>query len=193
MNIRNYTYLFFTTLFIGAVTAILTQLVLQPTLDIKVISLYLLIGLMFSVLSQMGFFAYMMLNYIAKGMISKRGMWEIIQWILIVVTFLDVIILRYIFFEENNAGILAYSILPILMLIAALFIAWLKSKATNFHAFTPTVFFIFVVTLIEAVPSLRENNEYSTIVMVVPLLCCNIWQIMKLHKLVGKKQNNTQQ
>ncbi|NBI30388.1 KinB signaling pathway activation protein [Chengkuizengella sp. YPA3-1-1] len=193
MNLKNYTYLFFTTLLVGAVSALLTGLVLDPTLDIKVISLIFLSGLMFSVLSQMGFFAYMMLNYIAKGMITKKGMWEIIQWILIVITFLDVIILRYSFFEENNAGILAYSILPVLLLIASLFIAWVKSKATNFHAFTPTVFFIFVVTMIEAVPSLRDNNEYSTIVMVVPLLCCNIWQIMKLHKLVGKKQNNTQQ
>ncbi|MDP5276919.1 KinB-signaling pathway activation protein [Chengkuizengella axinellae] len=192
MNIKNYTYLFFTTLFVGAVTAFLTQMILTPTQDIKVIALFLLIGLMFSVLSQMGFFAYMMLNYIAKGMITKKGMWEIVQWILIVITFLDVIILRYSFFEENNAGILGYSILPIFMLIAALFIAWVKSKATNFHAFTPTVFFIFVVTIIEAVPSIRENNVNSTIVMIVPLLSCNFWQIMKLHKLVGNKQNNTQ-
>ncbi|NDI37028.1 KinB-signaling pathway activation protein [Chengkuizengella sediminis] len=192
MNLKKYTYLFFTTLFIGAVTSLLTGLILDPTLDIKVIFLIFLSGLMFSVLSQMGFFAYMMLNYIAKGMITKKGMWEIIQWILIVITFLDVIILRYSFFEENNAGILGYSILPVLMLVAALFIAWLKSKATNFHAFTPTVFFIFVVTIIEAVPSLRENNVHSTFIMVVPLLCCNIWQIMKLHKLVGKKQNNIQ-
>lgn len=48
---------------------------------------------MISVYSQMGFFAYLILNYMGKGVFPKRG-WQIVQIVLTVLALLDVMFLR---------------------------------------------------------------------------------------------------
>lgn len=193
MNLRKWFYLFWTTLFVGAAASLITGLYLQAVdTQLQVFDLPLLIfnigiGLMFSVLSQMGFFAYLTLNYIAKGILSKRYIWSTLQWILIIIVFFDLIYLRYTNFEENNQGILGYSILPVVLFTISVLAAVWKSKLTNITAFTPTLFFLFVVTTLEMVPALRENSADTTILMAIPLFCCNAWQILKLHSILKQE------
>lgn len=192
MNLKKWIYLFGTTLLIGAIASLLTGLFIQLTDDnLKVWDLPLIIfnfgmGLMFSVLSQMGFFAYLTVNYIAKGIISRKLLWSVTQWIIIVIVFFDLIYLRFTNFEENNQGVLGYSILPIALLCISAFFAVIKSQLTNNTAFTPTVFFLFAVTTLEIVPALRENAADTTMIMLIPIFCCNVWQILKLHSLTQK-------
>ena len=67
--------------------------------------LYLLIlfgsGVMISVYSQMGFFAYLILNYMGKGVFPKRG-WQIVQIVLTVLALLDVMFLRLFVGETES-------------------------------------------------------------------------------------------
>lgn len=78
------------------------------------------------------------------------------------------------------------------LLIVALVVAALKTKQTNQHAFIPAVFFMVVVTAIEWVPVLRVNEESWLYLMLIPLLVCNTYQPLILHKLNedSQKQRN---
>lgn len=149
------------------------------------------IGLIYSVFAQMGFFAYLTVNYIAKSVFKRRIIWATVQWILIAIVFFDVIYLRYVYFDYSGdrlQALFSYSILPVIVFVIAIVTAVLKSKMTNATAFTPTMFFIFAVTLLEVVPALRHNVASTTILAVVPVLCCNIWQILKLHTILQSER-----
>lgn len=190
MSLRNWIRLFWTTLLVGGITSLLVGIGIQAADEnLKVFDIYLLIwnfgaGMMYSVLSQMGFFAYLTINYFAQGSFRNRlTLWTAIQWIIIIIVFVDLITLRT-FFLDNDKGWAVYSVLPITVLAVSLAVAVLKSKMTNFKAFTPTLFFVFVATILESVPALREDNVFSLVSMVIPLFVCNAWQVLILHKLV---------
>lgn len=183
---------------VGGFSSLATGLYFQMTdqalkiFDPTLILFNFFIGFMFSALSQMGFFAYLIVNYMAKGMIRRKPIWTTLQWILIIVVFVDLIVLRVVFFDTNNQGVAAYSVLPIVLLIVSVLVSIWKSKLTNVSAFTPTLFFLYVVTSLELVPALRLNQFESTMIMVVPLFLCNTWQILKLHTLVKPDEEMSQ-
>lgn len=187
VKFRNWVYLFFTTLGIGAVAALVIGIYFWLTdpeyvMDGSVLIVTAGAGMMFSVLSQMGFFAYMLLNFFARSMFRRRQIWATLQWFIVIVVFVDLVYLRVLTFEPDRVYV--FSVLPIVLLVVSLFTAWWKVRLTQSTAFTPTVFFMFVATSLEVVPALRENNMESTLFMVVPLLCCNAWQILNLQRLV---------
>lgn len=200
MTLKKWGYLFRTTLLIGAIASLVTGFFLlaidteiwakegPKAMDVLFFIVFNAgIGFLYSVFAQMGFFAYLTLNYIARSIIKRRLIWQTTQWILIVIVFFDVIYLRHVHFD---AGILAYSVLPIVIFIIAILVALWKSKLTNTTAFTPTVFFIFAITILEVVPALKQNLATTTMLAIIPVLCCNVWQIMKLHTIVGTEKES---
>lgn len=200
MTLKKWGYLFRSTLLIGAIASLATGFFLlmfdteiwtkegPRTMDIIFFIVFNAgIGFLYSVFAQMGFFAYLTLNYIARSIIKRKLIWQTTQWILIVIVFFDVIYLRHINFD---AGILAYSVLPIVIFIIAILVALLKSKQTNPTAFTPTVFFIFAITILEVVPALKQNLATTTLLAIIPVLCCNVWQIMKLHTILETEKES---
>lgn len=156
--------------------------------DLSLIFFNIYTGVLYSVLCQLGFFAYMTLNYIALDIFRRKTIWIYVQWICIVLAFGYLVGIRTLFFTENNRGVLAYSVLPAVLFAASWVVAWYKTKLTNRTAFTPTLFFMFVVTSIEAVPALRQNDPLATLGMAIPLFACNAWLILNLHKYV-KREN----
>lgn len=192
MTLRKWFYLFWTTLLIGAVTAVIAGLVLQLTdqqvelggkqIGFSMITM-ILGGATISVLSQMGFFAYLIVRYIVGGIIRKWA-WDIVQVIIIVIVLFDLIYLRYVSSgQQMSWGI--YMILPLSLIIVSIGVAWWKVKMTNRSAVIPTLFFMIAVTAIEAIPSLRLDNAASTIFMMVPLYLCNAWQILILSRVLN--------
>ncbi|SDJ98875.1 KinB signaling pathway activation protein [Aneurinibacillus migulanus] len=195
VTLRKWSFLFYTTLLIGAVGAIISgSLIGQEQLDggfanfgMALIG-SLLAGLMFSVVSQMGFFAYLTLNYLALSVFRRKSLWTGIQVILIAFVFVDFVVLRHDIFAKHEP-MLTYIWLPLGLLAYATVVAYFKVRATNASAWIPTIFFIFVVTILEWIPALRENNPKSMIMMIVPLLLCNTWQIMQLHRILQKNES----
>lgn len=192
MNLRKYGWLFGTTLLVGAIGGIVSGFVLgrEQLFGGSVGNFFMallmnaLIGLTISVVAQMGFFAYMMINYLALSFLKSGSLWKSIQVFLILFAFFDMVYLRY---TANLRGPSVWSYLaePIALLIVAIITAYAKVKLTNKSAWIPTVFFLFVVTAIEWIPGLRQNAG-SAIFMGVPLLFCNIWQVLHLQRLVNK-------
>ncbi|TDF91487.1 KinB-signaling pathway activation protein [Paenibacillus piri] len=195
MTLRKWFYLFWTTMLIGAGAALIIGLILQANdqqfglMGGKEISFnaatMLLGGAMISVLSQMGFFAYLIIRYIAMGIVKSKWVWDILQVILVLITMFDLIYLRHL---GTDYSWLSYSALPLAMLAVALGTALWKVKLTNRNGFIPTLFFMTTVTAIEAVPALRINSAASTLFMMVPLLASNAWQILILSKVLGSKK-----
>lgn len=192
MKLRNYGWLLGTTLLIGGVGGVLAGfLVAGEHLGGSVGNFVagtlvnLLVGLTIAVLAEMGFFAYMTLNYLMVSFLKNYTLWKGIQVVLILFTAFDMVYLSYAAFGEGGA-IWPYLLPPLLLLAVSLVAAYAKVRLTNSNAWIPTVFFLFVVTAIEWVPGLRQNNPSSALFMIVPLLFCNIWQVMHLHRLTNK-------
>lgn len=148
------------------------------------------VGLIFSVISQMGFFAYLTLHRFGLGFF--RSLWNPVQVVLIFFVLFDLVYFRFITFGKNES-VLSYLLVAIILFLAGLIVAYVKSKATNKQAFIPTLFFMTVVTIIEWIPVLRVNDEAWLYFMLIPLLLCNAYQVLILHKINQKSAEELKQ
>lgn len=142
-----------------------------------------LVGTMIGAFSQMGFFAYLTLNYIALSILRKKYLWNALQAYTSLFALLGLGYMLY----ENRASFnnWLFWALPIVLGAIALVVANIKVRQTNGTAFVPTLFLMVVVTFIEAWPALgAENNTSAVIFMFSPLIACNAYQILMLHRLV---------
>lgn len=192
MTIRKWFYLFWTTLLIGSAAAVITGLMLQLSdqqlsiggkeIGFSFITM-LLGGATISVLSQMGFFAYLIVRFIMMGIIRNKVTWDLLQLLVIAYSLFDLIYLRYSG-SQGATGWLSFAVLPCILVVFSLIASWWKVKLTHRSAWIPTMFFLVSVTAMEAVPALRLNNAASTIFMMAPLYLCNVWQILILTKVL---------
>lgn len=196
MTSRNWVHLFLTTLVVGAVSTAVVGFIVRWSefqhllsdfniLELLSILVWLMgVGLIFSILSQMGFFAYLTIHRFGLGIF--KSLWNAVQVLLIAFVLFDLVYLRYNAFAEKGESILPYIGLAAIVLAAGLIVALLKVKQTNKEAFIPAMFFMIVVTVIEWVPVLRVNEHSWVYLMLFPLLICNAYQLMVLHKLNQK-------
>lgn len=194
VNLRKLIFLFYTTLGIGGITTVIITPLLgdQPLFaqgfaNALMGSLYnLLLGFLFSILSQVGFFAYLMLHRFGLGFFRKPALWNGVQLILIGIVFFDVGDLRYRRFAESGDAYLSFFIMPTLFLLCALIVAGWKAWETKASAFVPAVFFMFVVTVLELIYALTTNNMEWLRIMYSVIFLCNTWQLMQLHRLTDE-------
>ncbi|TMV44055.1 KinB signaling pathway activation protein [Paenibacillus mesophilus] len=200
MTLKKWNYLFWTTLLIGTIAGMITSVIIKlavPDFDFLGISvgwyewIFMLFGAsMIAVLSEMGFFAYLTVRFVAMSLFrGKLLYWDILQVIIIIVALFDIVYLRYTGAADNGNGWVQYIVLPIVILLVSIAVAHRKVKETNRKARIPTLFFMCVVTIMEAIPAFNLNEASYTIIMVVPLLACNAWQIMLLHRLLPANNN----
>jgi len=191
VTLRKWFYLFWTTLLIGSFSALLTGIILQANdqqfsflggseIGYNILTM-LLGGATISVLSQMGFFAYLIVRFIAMGFVKSKWIWDTVQLLLVGVAIVDLFVFRH----DPGDNWLIYSILPSIMLVVGLLVAAWKVKLTNRNGFIPTLFFMTAVTAVEAIPAIRLNTAASTIFMMVPLIASNAWQILILSKVLN--------
>ncbi|MDQ1143226.1 KinB signaling pathway activation protein [Bacillus sp. SORGH_AS 510] len=192
---RNWVRLFMTTLLIGGITTAIVGFIVrwnefQPyfvefrIIDILSTLVWLIVmGFLFSVISQMGFFAYLTVHRFGLGIFKSASLWNAVQMVLILFALFDLVYLRYENFAEKGESILSYLGLAILLLVISLIVAWYKTKQTNREAFIPALFFMIVVTLVEWVPVLRVNERSWLYLMMFALIACNAYQLLILHKL----------
>ncbi|WP_410515266.1 KinB-signaling pathway activation protein [Paenibacillus sp. BR2-3] len=191
MSIRKWFYLFWTTLLIGAGGAVLAGLALQVAngrIEFKSVAdffIYPLIlfgyGLLVSVYSQLGFFAYLILNYMGIGVFPKK-VWQYIQLVLAVLSLLELIFLRT--FVGGDRNTLSDLTLAVAILLTAMIVSYFKVRNTNASAWIPTFFFMTAVTIVEIIGVLRIGIDSATLFIVVPLIACNAFQILMLHRIL---------
>lgn len=192
---RNWVKLFINTCLIGGLTTAIVGLIVrwnefQPIFaDIKIVEILsvliwlIVMGFLFSVISQMGFFAYLTVHRFGLGIFKSVSLWNGVQAVLIIFVLFDLVYLRYQSFAKSGDSILPYIGVAAFLLAVSLLVAWIKAKETNKEAFIPALFFMIVVTVIEWVPVLRVNEHSWFYLMLFALLVCNAYQILILHKL----------
>jgi KinB signaling pathway activation protein len=192
---RNWVKLFLTTLAIGGLTSAIVGFIVrwsefQPYftelkfLDILSTTIWLIVmGFLFSVISQMGFFAYLTVHRFGLGIFKSSWLWNGVQLILTLFVLFDFVYLRYVSFAKKGDSLFPYIGLAVLILVISLLVAFLKMKQTNKSAFIPALFFMIVATIIEWVPVLRVNERSWLYLMMFALLACNAYQLLILHKL----------
>ncbi|GAV15775.1 KinB signaling pathway activation protein [Paenibacillus sp. NAIST15-1] len=193
---KKWSYLFWTTTCIGGAISLVIGLALQVfqgemgnfrgPVDILLNVLQLILsGCMISVYSQMGFFAYLTLNYIAIGLFKKG--WPYVQVLLTVIALLDLMFLRMLLGnkpEGVRGGGYEDIVLGLVVLVLAVAVTYWKVKATNATALIPTLFFMIAITTVETLSALNIGNM-ATWFVYIPLAICNAYQILMLHRLVG--------
>jgi KinB signaling pathway activation protein len=199
LTLRKWNYLFLTTLLIGTVAGMIGGAIVKLFIPEFVFLgidvggyewIFMLLGMStVAVLSHMGFFAYLIVRYVALSIFrGKIIYWNIIQVICILIALFDLFDLRYTLSENREENLVHYILLPIIILAVSLLVAIRKRKVTNRSAFLPTFFFMSVVTVLEAIPAFNLDDAIYTMLMILPLLACNAWQILQLHKLVPKSE-----
>ncbi len=199
MNSRKVVYLFFTTLLIGASSGAFVGFILDwktyvdglmsgEIIDFILVIVWLFgIGAMWSLISQMGFYAYLTVHRFGLGIFKSAKIWNSIQIVLIAFVLQGLVYFRYTTFGTETETIFNYILIPLLLFAFGLLVAYIKSKQTNFGAFIPAVFFIVVVTTLEWLPALRVNDPKWLWIYFTPLIVANTWQILILHRLINRK------
>jgi len=198
VNSRKWVRLFFTTLFLGGISTVIIGFVLEwdkyvkffqnfDGKEILAVSFWLMgVGFIFSVISQMGFFAYLTIHRFGLGMFRSPSLWNAVQLFFIAFVLFDFVYLRSVLIANGEVSLGNNILVAGVLFVFGAIVAYIKSKETNRKAFVPALFFMVVVTILEWVPALRINDTDWLYLMVIPLLLCNAYQLLILHRLIGK-------
>lgn len=200
MTSRNWVKLFLTTLMVGGLTTVIVGFVIRwreflpyftefKIMDIISTVIWLIgMGFLFSVISQLGFFAYLTVHQFGLGIFKSGFLWNAVQVLLIVVATFDLF-----YYTRSQNSLISYIVLSAVLVIVGLIVAWIKSKQTNKTSFIPAMFLIIVVTIVEWVPALKVGSKnWMFYIMFFGLLSCNIYQLLTLHKLNASSEQQRQ-
>ncbi|RYG72822.1 KinB-signaling pathway activation protein [Lentibacillus lipolyticus] len=199
MNSRKLAGLFFKTLIIGGVTGLITSFFVKPAPYVNnlnpfdffeligLVFFFLGLGFVFSVISQTGFFAYLFINQF--GLSLFRSFWPAVQVLLIAFVLFDLVYFPYT--NTGDISIFWFILMAAAILAYGWFVSAIKARATNQRAFIPSLFLMVVMTSVEWVPGLNADGTVYAWLMIVPLLACNTYQLLVLHKLTGTGQSAT--
>ncbi|MEH7334789.1 KinB-signaling pathway activation protein [Neobacillus drentensis] len=205
MTSRNLVRLFMTTLVVGGLTTAIVGLIvrwneMQPFFvgfqigDIlSALIWFIVMGFLFSAISQMGFFAYLTIHRFGIGIFKSVSLWNAVQVVLILFALFDLVYLRYENFAKSGQSIVPFLVPAIILLAVGAVAAWYKVKQTNKQAFIPALFFMVVVTIVEWVPVLRTNSKNWLFLMMFALIACNAYQLLILHKLNTQSEKERQE
>ncbi|WP_280771509.1 KinB-signaling pathway activation protein [Salipaludibacillus daqingensis] len=191
MNSRKVVFLFNTTFLIGTTAGFIVGMILDwqthmndlSNLRFGGVTMVIITSAIWTVIAQMGFFAYLTIHRFGLGIFKSVKLWNKVQVVLIAFALFDLMFFRHYFFAAEGESLFGYIWMPLMLLGYGVIVATIKSKETDRSAFIPALFFIVVVTLIEWIPALRENDFTFLLTAIVPLLVANTWQILVLHHL----------
>ncbi|WP_017381478.1 KinB-signaling pathway activation protein [Paenisporosarcina sp. TG-14] len=150
---------------------------------------FMFLGMTMSVISQMGFFAYLTVHQFGVNIFKTLTLWNWVQLLLIAVVIFDLIKFRFIPLANTQSQLLLYLGLMAVLLITSFVVAYLKAKWTKKHTFISALFFMIVITTLEWLPVLMVNEKdvdrYVTLLL-FPLLAVNAYQLLKLPKYNAK-------
>lgn len=192
MNSRNWVKMFLTTLAIGGVAGLVTSFFVKTDSYTKWLSpfdffelfgvfiFFIGLGFVFSLVSQTGFFAYLFINRFGLGLF--RSFWPTVQVLVIALVVFDLVYFPYST-SDGGTSLVIYILIATAILIYGWTIARIKAKQTNKQAFIPALFLMVVMTTIEWVPGLRTSGTDYAWLMIIPLLACNTYQLLILHRI----------
>ncbi|WP_256762370.1 KinB-signaling pathway activation protein [Cohnella sp. WQ 127256] len=192
MNLRKWMKLFGTTIIIGAIVTVIGSVCIQlfnPDFReveasgwLSYILMMALIGMTFGAFAHMGFFAYLMLNYIARSIFKRPYSWVAIQGFIALFVLVEIGYWTY----DTNFPDAMFWLLPLALIFVSTLVAWMKVRQTSSGAWIPTIFFLIAITVMESIPVFKLGDISSLLYQLIPIFVCNAYQIMQLHKILAK-------
>jgi KinB signaling pathway activation protein len=192
MTLKKLLFWFWSTLFIGGASALILSWIFEWAAGSDLfgtIPKQLLLSLTLAALAELGFFSFLVFNWLAKGLIRQKRAYDLFMLLLVLIVLGDWAYLNLSKF--NGESLWLHLLVPFTVLLTAVIVAGLKVKWTQKTAYVPTFFFMVVATVIEAVPTFHAKAGEIPLLMilhaVLVLLVCNAWQILQLHRLVAPR------
>lgn len=189
MTLKKLFYWFWSTLVLGGVTAVILAFVLEAMVGERMfgdLTQQLLLSLTLAAVAELGFFAYLVFNFLAKGLIRNQRGYHVTMLVLMIIVIGNLAYLNMAKFSGESLWL--HLLIPFIILLTALIVAKLKEKWTNSSAYIPTLFFIVVATILEAIPTINSKaGEIPLLIIfhsVAVLLVCNSYQILQLHRWI---------
>ncbi|HBU92465.1 MULTISPECIES: KinB-signaling pathway activation protein [Bacillus] len=198
MKSRDLVRFFFSVLAVGAVMTSVVGFALEwgkyqklfisfDILEIaSVLFWFIGVGMIFSVISQMGFVVFLTVHRFALEIFRSHSLWNTIQLFLVIFVLFDLAYLRFLFFGENES-FLPYLWLPVFIGVFALIVAYFKQQQSSKKTFVSAMFLMVVITSLEWFPALRVNEEDWLYLMLFPLLGCNAFQLLAMPRFSKAK------
>jgi len=186
LNSRKFVHMFFQTLLIGWLAGLITSFVvyysvyatyLSPFDGKELLGLFLFYsgkGLVYTVIAQTGFFAYLFINMYGRNFF--RSFWPAVQLLIIAFVLFDIV-----YFTSKSLSLTFRLGLMFAILIGGLIIAFLKVRETNRTAFVPALFVMIVILTLELSLVLRTGEKGEIMLMLVPIFVATAFQLMRLH------------
>lgn len=195
MNLRKWMTLFGVSILLGGAVSLATGLImLLGDSSFRVVKtgdwlfnivMMFMAGLSLGAFAHMGFFAYMMVNYIARSIFKRPYLWVALQGFLAVFVLIEI---AYWTYDSEFQGHIFWSV-PFVLAVASAAVAWRKSFETSSGAWIPTLFFMIAGTAVEALPGFQSGNASSLVFTIVPLFVCNAYHILRLHHILDSSKN----
>jgi len=196
LNLRKWMTLFGTTILMGGAASLITGIVmLLCDSSFRVVKtgddwlfnvlMMALAGLTFGAFAHMGFFAYLMLNYIARSIFKRPYLWVALQGFVAVFVLIEIAYWTY----DSDFPAVTFWAVPAALAAAAAAVSFWKVKETTAGAWVPTLFYMIAVTTIEAMPGFQSGKISSLVFSLVPLFVCNGYQILRLHRILEKPKS----
>jgi len=146
---------------------------------------YLGFAFVYTVVAQTGFFAYLFIHRYGQSIF--RSFWSTVQILLILFALFDLV-----YFTSDKLSLGFKLVFTATILIFGLIIAFLKVKETNKVAFIPALFFMIVISSLELSLVLRTADVSSILLMLVPVLGVNAYQLLTLQKATHVDEEHKQ-
>jgi KinB signaling pathway activation protein len=196
MTLKKLLFWFWSTLTIGTVLGVFLGKFINQIVGEKLFGPLLkdvLSGSTFAAVSQLGFFSYLIFNWLSNGFVRNRFLYQAIQVFLILIVLGNLFYLNVSKFAGVTLGL--HLLIPLFILAVALVVAWFKVKWTKQTAWVPTIFFMVIATVLEMIPSINlkagEVGIPFVLFTVTILLTCNAWQILQLHRWVQRSNRKS--
>lgn len=183
MTLRKFGFMVITTVAVGILIGVL-HAVTDLFADIRLF-FGVEVGGFVSATALMGFWAYLTLNFIVRGVLPQR-VWEWVQGLIVVVVYVDMIYIRYMTEGQGTGSIWPYVWFATWPLLVSLVVAYVKALDSGMRAYVPAVFFLYVFTAIEWYVALKSGFAGLTVIIGTILLACNSYLILLLGRILRK-------
>lgn len=154
----------------------------------------LISGAFFSTTCLMGFWAYLMLNFVATSALPRR-VWRWAQWLLMGVVLYDLLVLRYQSDAARTPGhppaYLPYLLQGLLPLVAAVITGWLKRRQSGRGSFLPAAFYVYVFTFVDGLLVIWPHQGAVVSQASAVLTLCNAYIMLVYGKLLEISRRRT--
>lgn len=186
VNSRKLVHMFFHTLWVGGLAGLLTSFIIKYEEYLAVLSpfqgkelfgvflFFLGYALVFTVVAQTGFFAYMFVHRYGESIF--RSFWPTVQIVVIAFVLFDIVYLT-----SKELPFLFRLSLMLVILLSGLIVAYFKVRQTNRTAFIPALFLMVVIVTLELSLVLRAADIDFIILMVVPVIVATAYQLFALY------------